>query len=123
SATGSMACAGPAVAEARPRDRYKLPIVAARLERQLEDAEYRGVRFAVRVNHREVVDALAASSDVEFADAVGRIELTGGLHRGKPLVFVLLAVEHDVDAGRLENVPDRLLLRIRDLSRRFGVDA
>ena len=58
--------------------------------------------------------ALAAGADGELPDAVRRVgdgrrgQGRARLHRGRPLVDVVVAVEQDVDAGRVEVVPQRL---------------
>src|SRR5919108_3050330 len=109
-AEGSVTCSRTGIAVIGAGNRQELPVVSGCFERELEDAEHSRSRFTVRVNaHGEVLDALAARADVEFANAARGVDDAVGRHRLEALVILLLAVYHHVHAGGVESAPDRFM--------------
>ena len=109
-----VAGTGARVREPTSRRGDELPVVASRMEGQLEQAEGRRVSDeAVRgdVCDRGVV--VAAGSHCELADPGDVVELPARGLRGEALVDVVVAVEDDVGVGSVEGVPERLGVRRR----------
>src|SRR4051812_43563485 len=50
---------------------------------------------------------MAPGADDELDDPVVAVEVAAYVLRGEPLVVVVVAVEDDVDAGAVEDAPDR----------------
>src|SRR2546425_11848854 len=105
-----VAAAGAAVGERLPRLGNELPVVAARVERQLEDAERVPVaHLTVRLRGtRDRVVVLAAGADDELANAAGRVRCAGRRLGREALIVVVVPVEDDVCARVVEVLPDRL---------------
>jgi hypothetical protein len=65
--------------------------------------------LAVRDNRREFVELGAARSDRELADAATLVGIALGILRREPLVEMIVGGDDDVDAVRVEDVPELLL--------------
>src|SRR4051794_7473916 len=106
------ACPGAGVREGRPCYRDELPVVRAGMERQLQDAERRGIPdCAVGDDAREGPEVVAARSDDELPDS-RRIRDAARVLRREPLVVVVVAVEDDVGARGVEVAPERVDRRV-----------
>jgi len=78
------------------------------MELDLEDAVRVVVpHLAVRLDRPFGVEVVAARTDDELSHAVLQVEVGGGVLRSEALVAVLVRVEHEVDAVRVEDVPER----------------
>src|SRR6267154_1708209 len=109
-----MALCGAGIAEGLSFLRNELPVVAFGMQREFQHAEGIGVVcFAVGLHCcEESVRVLAAASYNEFANAVFGIRLSVRVLRCKALVIVIMAIDHNVGAGVVQNVPKRLNLGI-----------
>src|SRR6476469_5834321 len=96
------------VAEIGLRDVVR-PRVRAVAERELDDAERDpGTQLAVRLRRpEEVAQRRAAGADDELADPAIGVLLAVGVLRGEPLGVVVVAVDDDIDPGRIERGPER----------------
>src|SRR5689334_2957543 len=90
--------------------RDELPLIATWRQRELEntmssrDAGLEGVQARSPEGR---VEFAAAGADDEGPDAASKIELPGIVERQELLVAVFVAVEHDVHAGQVEDLPQR----------------
>ena len=85
------------------------PVVARRLQRQLEHPEGVAVGdLAVGDRGPDRVVAAAAGPDDELAKAGGGVERSRGGLGSEALVVVVVRVEDDVGAGLVERLPQRL---------------
>ena len=107
--------AGTRIGEGAAGNRQENPVVGARVQRELEDAEGGVVaHFTRRQGRGQTVMCLATGSDGELANSVCRISHwqisrgRAGLHRRGALVDVIVAIHQDVDTGRVEVIPKRL---------------
>src|SRR5438094_615833 len=104
-----MTVSAAAVAEALSRDGKELPLVAARVERQLQHA----VRVVVPDEAgfqglSEGIVQTASRSDDEFTNPSLIVGLPIGRLRRKPLVVVFLSVQDQLGPSVVEKLPDRL---------------
>src|SRR6185503_4221340 len=89
-------------------DRQELPVVVRGVEGQSEHAVDRGVtELAVRCLALELAEHGAAGSHDELAKAAGPGLDAGGVLRRKPLVVVIVAVDHKLGVRRVQGVPER----------------
>src|SRR3954452_6192824 len=86
----------------------ELPVVGARMQRELQHA-VRGavVNLAVRLDRAEAVQAGPAGSYHELPDALGRVRTALRVLPREALVLVVVAVEHHRRVGRIERIPER----------------
>src|SRR5258708_40061541 len=104
-----LAFAAPVIGEAVPGFGNELPVVGVGLERELQDAEgSRIAQFAVGLWRAERTVILAAGANDEFADAARGIGRAIGRLRGKTLVIVIVAGDHDIRVGFVERLEERL---------------
>src|SRR5216683_1985953 len=104
-----VAFAATGIGEALPGFGNELPVISVGLERELQDAEGRGIaQFAVGLWRAERTVILAAGANDEFADAARGIGRAIGRLRGKTLVFVIVAGDHDIRVGFVERLEERL---------------
>src|SRR5712691_236135 len=85
----------------------KLPVVAVGMQSQFQNSVCIGVaHFTVsdRLGENPMAILSARARD-EFANAVRAIEMSVRILRCKPLVIVIMAVDHDVCACRVERLP------------------
>ena len=80
-------------------------------------ADRRSSLFAVD-GRGEVAQGRAAGADDELADAAVAILPAAGVLRREALVVVVVAVDDDVGAGRVEGLPERVDLLRRRRARR-----
>src|SRR6185437_8149993 len=111
---GVVAQAAPRVGERLPGDGDELPGVRARIQGELEHPP--GVRVPnLTVRYRRgaaAIEAGATSAHDEGADAVHRVAHgRRGLGR-QALIAVLVPIDYDVRAVRVQGVPQRLVLRV-----------
>jgi hypothetical protein len=88
------------------RDRQNLPVVAARVQRQLEDSVDLSANLTVGDRSTEGIIAFVGAADPgdDFTDALG----IGNPRRvlfPETFVVVLVAVQHEVNAGGVHVVP------------------
>jgi len=93
---------------------YKLPIVAFRMQRQLQDAESVGISgLTVGLRRREeTVRILSSTPYNKLANAMLGIELAAGILRSEPFVVVVVSINNDVRTRVIQNVPQRFDFRI-----------
>src|SRR6266851_5507312 len=104
-----VAFAATGIGEALPGFGNELPVVGVGLERELQDAEgSRIARFAIRFWRAEGAVILAAGANDEFADAARGVGRAVGFLRGKTLVIVVVAGDHDIRVGFVERLEERL---------------
>ena len=104
-----MAIATAGIGEALPCLGNELPVVAAGLEGELQDAEGCGIaHFAVGFCFPEGAVILAAGAHDEFANAARGICSAIRRLRGEALVIVIVAGDHDVGVGFVESLEKRL---------------
>src|ERR687888_1611691 len=104
-----MTVAGTGIGKPPARSGDELPIVAVRLERELEDAVHGGARRTVWMNYLKLVQPESTGADVELGNAVCLINGAIRRHGLEALVIVLLSVQDDVHARRVQGIPDRLV--------------
>src|SRR5919198_1242423 len=104
-----MTVAGTGIGKPPARSGDELPIVAVRLERELEDAVHGGACRTVWMNDLKVVQPESTGADVELGNAVCLINGAIRRHGLEALVIMLLAVQDDVYARRVQGIPDRLV--------------
>src|SRR2546425_86376 len=102
-----MAGTGSGITECLPRFRNELPVVAVRMQSQFQNSEGIGVaHFTVSDRlSKNPMAILSARSHDEFANAVGIIEMSVRVLGCKPLVIVIMAVNHIVRAFRVKRLP------------------
>ncbi len=106
----TVALVGAGVGEGLPRDRHELPVVAARPERELQDA----VRpvfadLAVRSDVHEAGVVRAAGPDDERPDAAHWISHTVRCLLCEALVRVVVRGQDQIGIGLVERVPEGLV--------------
>src|SRR5260370_33503943 len=107
--TIAVARADAGIGEALPCFGNELPVISVGLERELQDAEGGGIaQFAVGLWRAERTVILAAGANDEFADAARGIGRAIGRLRGKTLVIVIVAGDHDIRVGFVERLEERL---------------
>ena len=105
----SVARAAAGIGEALPCFGNELPVISVGLERELQDAEGRGIaQFAIGLWRAEGAVILAAGANDEFADAARGIGRAIGRLRGKTLVIVIMAGDYDIGVGFVERLEERL---------------
>src|SRR5207248_9419789 len=110
---GSMAVRRAGVGEGLTGDRYELPVVARRVQREPQDAERVAVAdLAVRLDRAPADQALAAGPHYELADAAGRVRDGAGRLRGEALVHVVVPAEDQVRVRVVEVLEDRAHVRV-----------
>ena len=95
------------------RDRHELPVVAGRVERQLQDAERAAAPgLAVGLDRPEGVMAPPAGTDHELPDPAIRIRDAGRRLRGESLVGVVVAGQDHIRVEVIERLVQRLHGRV-----------
>src|SRR5581483_10995304 len=115
SAAGGRSVAGRAagVGVAAGRSRGELPVVAAGMEGEQEDAEGCVLAFlAERLGRGEGMEVLAARADDELADAALRVGSLARRLRSETLVAVGVPIEHDVCARPVQVLPEHGGVRV-----------
>src|SRR5579862_4964909 len=109
-----MARAAAGIMKAFSGLRHKLPVVARRMQGQLQNSKRIGISdFAVRLWRAESsMRILAAASDNEFADAALGVRLSIRILRRKSLVVMIVSADNYVRIRRIQSIPDRFHLRI-----------
>src|SRR5262245_34825075 len=87
-------------------DRNELPLVTFRLQRQLQHTVRAADRFAVRPDALRGVEMSASRSDHELSKAATQIGPATGVLRPEALVEMIVAREHDLGTGLLQDGPD-----------------
>src|SRR3954453_3957659 len=104
-----MADPVPGIAEGFAGLGNKLPVVAGRVQRQLDDAERESIaHLAVGDWCAERVVILAARADNELANAARGVGYAGGILRRETLIIMGVAVDHQLGASIIQRLPDRL---------------
>ena len=104
---------GSRVGERLAGDRDELPVVARRVQRELDHAVgARVAHLARRQDRAEAGQRGAAGADHELADAEGRVGGAAPVHRREALVVVPVAAEQDVGAAVVEVLPQLLHVRV-----------
>src|SRR5260370_3330453 len=104
-----VAFAATGIGEALPGFGNELPVVGVGLERELQDAKScRIAQFAVGLWRAERTVILAAGANDKFANAARGICRAIGRLRGKTLVIVIMAGDHDIGVGFVERLEERL---------------
>ena len=104
-----MAGARPGVGERLAGLGDELPVVALRVERQLEHSPGGGVAdFAVGHHRPEPAVVAPAHPHGELAEAELGVGPAGGRLQGEPFVHVVVAGEDEVGAIVVEGLPQRL---------------
>src|SRR5258708_8479437 len=105
----SVARAAAGIGETLPCFGNELPVISIGLERELQDAEgSRIAQFAIGLWRAERAVILAACANNEFADAARGVGRAIGRLRGKTLVIVIVAGDHDIGVGLIERLEERL---------------
>src|SRR6187200_349860 len=108
-----MALVAALVRKGAARDADELPVVARRMERQLEHTEVLVVaHLAVGLDLREVVEAPAADADDELADAALGVRALLRVLLGEAFVGVVVAGEDEIGAALVERLEDRRHRRV-----------
>src|SRR5437660_11388555 len=102
-----MAGATARILECLPCYGNKLPVVAVGMQSQFQNSEGIGVaHFTVSDRlSKNPMAILSARSHDEFANAVRVIEISVRVLGCKPLVIVIMAVDHNVRAFRVKRLP------------------
>ena len=104
-----MAYAAPRIRERLARDGDEFPVVARGVQRQLQDAISLVVlHLGVRQGRAQGEGARTAHARDEFADTGDRIGHTGRGLRPEALIVVIVAGEHELRAGVVQRLPQRL---------------
>src|SRR5438128_8215573 len=101
-----MTCPRALIAEALALHWDELPRVMVRVQCQLEDTERVRDHLAIGMNRHGQRRALAARPHVDRADPLHVVHDAVGRHRLEPLVLVLLAVQDEIAARRIEAGPE-----------------
>src|SRR6266852_610821 len=105
----SVAGAGAGIGEALPCFGDELPVIAVRLERELQNAESCGLaNFAVGFWFAEGPVVFAASADDKFANAALRIGGAVWSLRGEALVVVVVSGDDNLGVGIVERLEEWL---------------
>src|SRR5262245_39543692 len=83
----------------------EIPLVEARLQRELQDAETGERDFRVRSPRRRAVEHSAAGSDDELAQAVVDIEPVVAIERRETLVEMIVTVDDNIGVEVGEQLP------------------
>ena len=104
-----VTAAGARVREGAPRDRHEAPLVAPRVQDELQDAEGAIIAgFAIGQGRSiELVQAGAPRPHRELAEPANRVELPIWLLGSEPLVDVIVAVQDDLRGVLVEGLPER----------------
>src|SRR5712692_7757973 len=98
-----MAGATARIPECLPCYRNKLPVVAVGMQSQFQNSVGIGVAHTVSDRLAENPMAiLSARAHDEFANAVRAIEMSVSVLGRKPFVIVIMSVDHNVRACRVE---------------------
>src|SRR5207245_6561043 len=115
-----MAGATARIPECLPCYGNKLPVVAVGMQSQFQNSEGIGVAdFTVsdRLGENPMAILSARARD-EFANAARVIEMSLRVLRSKPLVIVVMAVNHNVRASRVQCLPALAEMSLHSLRRR-----
>ena len=105
---GVMARAAPRVGERLAGDGNEFPVVPARRQGQLEDAERLVVaRLGVGDGRSQGVEIGPAGARNDFADPEGGIGHAGGRLRREALVVVVMPIEDQLCSGLVQRLPQR----------------
>src|SRR5690242_19633310 len=104
-----MAAPRPGVGERAAGDGHELPAIAGGREGQFQDPGCAArARLAVGLDRVEAVEPDPAGADGELADAARLIYDAGGRLWREALVQLVVRVEHELRARRVQVVPQRL---------------
>src|SRR5687767_11491553 len=95
------------------------PPVPPLVERQREDTVcVVDAHLAIRQDSRELVELRAPRADGELPNATSLVGVSFGVLRCEPLVQVIVRRDDDIDALRIQNVPELLHLVLASVSPR-----